>query len=143
MKIRGINHIGLAPKDPEKARAFFKLLGLADLGSETVSSQKTSTHIIESHIGKTWQAPLLEILENEAGKDGPIKKFLEKKGSGLHHLALEVDDVALAIDTLTEKGVRMIDKTPKDGVCKTKVAFVHPESTGGLLVELVESAKES
>jgi methylmalonyl-CoA/ethylmalonyl-CoA epimerase len=70
--------------------------------------------------------------------EGAIGKFLEKKGSGVHHVALAVDDVARAVEHLISLGVKMIDETPRRGAHDTRIAFVHPEATGGLLVELVQ-----
>lgn len=139
MKILGINHIGLAPKDPEKARWFFKeIMGLRDEGSELISEQSTQTHIFAPREEVAPGAQLLEVLENEAGKEGPIKNFLKKKGSGIHHVALEVDDLAAALQYLSRMGIQMIDESPRRGVCNTSIAFVHPNATGGLLVELVQ-----
>ena len=140
MKIIGINHIGLAPKDVTKAKWFFgEVLGLNNIGSELVIDQKTTTHIFGS--GEGHGESLLEFLEDAPGESGPIGKFLEKKGSGLHHLALEVEDVTEAIAHMKSNGVDMIHEAPRSGVCKTTIAFVHPRSTGGLLVELVERSK--
>lgn len=138
-KIYGVNHVGLAPKDPVKARWFFcEVLGIADLGAELVASQQTHTQMLDP-VGKT-PGPRFERLEILAPQDGqgPIAKFLEKKGSGIHHIALAVSDVAAAIAHCKQLGVKMIDETPRPGAHKTSIAFVHPESTGGLLVELVQ-----
>lgn len=140
-KVLGINHVGLAPKDPEKARWFFQeVLGLVDQGSEVVEEQSTATHIFSSRSGEPTTLGLLEVLENSGEGDGPIKTFLEKKGSGLHHLAVEVDDLDVAIQDLKARGVIFINEKPSKGVCDTKIVFIHPKSTGGLLIELVESA---
>lgn len=150
-RILGINHLGLAPKDATKARSFFtNALGLGFLGEELVKDQMTNTVMIDSahqasgagsaHI--PTGRPMLEILENETGPDGPkpgpIAAFLAKKGSGIHHVALQVDHVDNAIAWLKQNGVRLIDETPRKGSHNTKIAFIHPESTGGLLVELVQ-----
>lgn len=138
-KLLGVNHIGLAPKDPQKAKQFFTLLlNLSDLGSELVRDQKTMTHILRSsNTSPTSLEPRLEILEPENG-EGPIAQFLAKKGSGVHHVALGVDNVEAAVQHLLQNGVRMIDEKPRNGAHHTRIAFVHPESTGGLLVELVQ-----
>ena len=150
-RILGINHLGLAPKDAAKARSFFtNALGLGFLGEELVKDQMTNTVMIDSaHLGSDAESthiptgrPMLEILENETGPDGPmpgpIAAFLAKKGSGIHHVALQVDNVENAIAWLKQNGVRLIDETPRKGSHNTKIAFIHPESTGGLLVELVQ-----
>ena len=139
--VRGINHLGLAPKDVEKARWFFgTVLGLPLFGEELVKSQQTNT-IMFGSVSKTasiLSPPRLEILEGEPGTSGPITRFLEKKGSGIHHLAISVSDIAAAIAACISSGVRMVDSSPRPGAHNTSIAFVHPESTGGLLVELVE-----
>lgn len=142
MKVLGINHVGLAPKDPAKARWFFtEALGLSLDGQELVPSQMTNTVIIKSHSEGTPGDPegLFEILENQEGTDGPVSKFIEKKGGGIHHLAITVDSVEQAIARMKELGVTMVDEEPRPGVCQTKIAFVHPKATGGLLIELVEN----
>jgi methylmalonyl-CoA/ethylmalonyl-CoA epimerase len=140
-KILGINHVGLAPKDPAAARGFLgEKLGLKFAGEELVPTQKTNTIMFESVSAGATGVGLgrLEILENQPGTDGPIAKFLAKKGSGIHHVAVSVDHCAAAIADLMAKGVKMIDESPRPGSHNTRVAFVHPEATGGLLIELVE-----
>ena len=82
-------------------------------------------------------AQRIELVE-PASPDSPISSFLEKRGSGIHHLAWRVDDVAAAIAKLKAEGVKMIDESPRPGAHGTRVAFVHPKSTGGVLMELVE-----
>lgn len=140
-RVLGVNHIGLAPKDPDKARWFFgQALGLPLLGEELVLDQKTLTIMfgttIPNHREDTGER--LEILVPSAPGDGPIGKFLEKKGSGIHHVALTVQGLDRILDHLKGQGVRLIDETPRSGAHQTRIAFIHPESTGGLLVELVE-----
>ena len=140
-KALGINHLGLAPKDVAKARWFFgQVLGLPFFGEELVKTQQTNTIMFGSTSsgGPAPDAARLEILENESGAEGPIAKFLEKKGSGIHHVAISVTDVSAAIAHCIANGVRMIDLSPRPGAHKTSIAFIHPESTGGLLVELVQ-----
>ncbi len=156
-RIIGINHLGLAPKDPSKARTFFtNVLGLGFLGEELVKEQMTNTVMIDSAMTNSAPTdsataasakiptgrPMLEILENEIGPDGPrpgpIAKFLAKKGSGIHHVALQVDNLDAALAYMQANGVQMIDSTPRPGSHNTRIAFIHPESTGGLLVELVQ-----
>lgn len=145
--VLGVNHIGLAPKDPAKARWFFETaLGLTSLGEELVKDQQTMTVMIRSASESTSPAVLpearLEILAPESGTAGPIAKFLEKKGSGIHHVALNVVGIEGLITRLVSHGVKMIDAAPRRGAHQTRIAFVHPESTGGLLVELVEETKK-
>lgn len=139
-KILGINHLGLAPKDPELTRTFLgTLLGLGHVGDELVTSQKTLTAMFNcDHSGA--QKSRLELLIPSPADSGPIADFLAKRGGGIHHVALTVDNVAAAIADLSAKGVEMIDKTPRPGAHHTKIAFIHPRATGGLLIELVEEA---
>ena len=136
-KVLGINHVGLAPKDPAKARSFLTdMLGLDFHGDELVAAQKTLTAMFSS-ASTSEDGPRLEILIPDQG-EGPIATFLEKKGSGIHHIAMMVDSVERAIASLKKKGVRLIDESPRPGAHQTRIAFIHPESTGGLLIELVE-----
>ena len=140
IKVTGINHIGIASKDPEKTKEFFDLiLGLPFVNEETVEEQKTATIIFESCVkGAQEGVSKLEILK-PTSEDSPVAKYLDKKGGGIHHLALTVENVEEAIAFMLENGVKMVDQHPRDGVCQTKIAFVHPASTGGILVELVEN----
>lgn len=140
IKVKGINHIGIASKDPEKTKEFFDLvLGLPFVGEEVVETQKTATIIFDScDSGSKEDVSKLEILKSTSD-DGPVAKYLEKKGGGIHHIALTVENVEESIAFLLEKGIQMVDESAKNGVCNTKIAFVHPRSTGGILVELVEN----
>ncbi len=135
-----MNHVGLAPKDPAKTRWFFReALGVSHLGDELVFSQKTETAMFSSGAASDARLEILApALDAEGVRQGPIAQFLEKKGSGVHHVALTVDDVEKAIAHMLTLGVRMIDATPRPGAHETRIAFVHPESTGGLLIELVQ-----
>lgn len=145
-RCRGVNHIGLAPRDPERARWFFsEALGLSALGDELVAEQQVLTVMVDSASPSHTAAPppRLEILVPEPAGAGAVGKFLEKKGAGIHHVALAVEGLEALIAHLLGKGVRMIDAAPRAGAHHTRVAFVHPESTGGLLVELVEEAAGS
>lgn len=137
-KVLGISHIGLAPKDPEQCRTFLgSLLGLTFEGDELVKEQKTNTAMFLSSSDPT--SGRLEIV-SDASLDGtgPIAKFLEKKGAGIHHLALRVDSVDRAIQSMLASGIKMIDETPREGAHQTRIAFVHPNATGGILIEFVE-----
>jgi methylmalonyl-CoA/ethylmalonyl-CoA epimerase len=143
-KITGINHIGLAPKDPEKARWFFEeILKVPLVGTDLVAAQKVKTVMLASAHQDLKEKPSLgrlEILE-ATDDDSPIAKFLEKKGSGIHHLALTVDDIKKTIAYLIQKEIMMVDIIPRSGAHNTQIAFVHPASTGGLLIELVEETQ--
>lgn len=144
-KVKGIHHLGLVPKDIKKAEAFFsKCLKLHYVGSSLVKEQQVNTSIFESQ-AEAVQEPLaqgsfnrLELLESLSA-DGPVGKYLAKKGGGIHHVALEVDDLEAAIASLQAEEVEFVDDKPRIGAHNTKVAFIHPRSTGGLLVELVEN----
>jgi len=140
MKILGINHIGLAAKDSSKARWFFgEVLGLPFAGEELVALQKTNTVMyLACHSKATAAESRLEILENQPGEEGPIQKFITNRGGGIHHLALAVESIELAIAHMNTHGVELIDEQPRPGAHQTRIAFVHPRATGGILVELVE-----
>lgn len=137
--IVGINHLGLAPKDPERARWFFHdVLGLPHLGDELVVEQQTLTRMFSAFTVAPEPVERLEILVPTPEGAGAVGAFLSKKGSGIHHLALTVRDIETLIAYLLSKGVRMVDQVPRNGAHHTRIAFVHPESTGGLLIELVQ-----
>ncbi|MFW7381818.1 MAG: methylmalonyl-CoA epimerase [Oligoflexus sp.] len=140
MKILGINHIGLAAKDPVKARWFLgEVLALPFAGEELVAEQKTNTVMyMARQLDDGACESRLEILENQAGEEGPIQKFISNRGGGIHHLALAVDNVEEAIAHMKRHGVELIDETPRSGAHQTRIAFIHPRSTGGILVELVQ-----
>lgn len=126
-----LEHVGIAVTSLEAARAFYEDLGMVCGGEEEVAEQKVRVAFFPA--GETR----LELLES-TDPEGPIGKFLEKRGPGLHHLCLEVPDVAAALAALSAKGYALIDKTPRVGAGGRKVAFVHPKSSGGVLLELTE-----
>lgn len=141
-RVLGVNHLGLAAKDPVKCRWFLKeVLGLSHLGDELVVPQKTMTAMFATEVEATTQARLEIVSPQDGTTDGPISKYLEKKGGGIHHFALTVDDIEAALQHMKTMGVRMVDDAPRAGAHKTRIAFVHPESTGGLLIELVQESK--
>ncbi|HYX32259.1 MAG TPA: VOC family protein [Oligoflexus sp.] len=143
MKIVGINHLGLAAKDPVKARWFLsEILQLPFLGEELVKEQKTNTIMFESSVSPAISSARLEIVANQDGEDGPIKKFVETKGGGIHHMALSVDDLDQALVELKAKGVELIDEKPRYGAHNSRIAFIHPRATGGILIELVQVTAE-
>ncbi len=124
----------MAVSSLEKEGAFWDLLGLLEEHRETVDSRKVITSfrpVGESHV---------ELLE-PTSPDGPIAKFLEKKGPGIHHLCLDVSDIEAALARLKAAGVKLVNETPFDGAHNCRVAFVHPASTGGILLELSEKKK--
>jgi len=132
VKILGIEHIGIAVNNIEKDTPFWKLLlNNSEAITEEVKEQKVKTEIFETTKGK------IELLE-ATSSESSIAKFIEKRGTGIHHFCLEVDDIKLAIKELTEAGVELIDKIPRIGAEGFMIAFIHPRSTGGVLVELAE-----
>lgn len=131
--LKKINHIGIAVKSLEESLPFYRdNLGMAFAGIEEVAEQKVKVAMLE--IGEAK----IELLE-PTSEDSPIAKFLEKNGTGVHHLAYEVDDCAAAIAKMVADGARMIDATPRNGAHGTKIAFVHPKSSNGVLTELCQS----
>ena len=130
MKLDKIDHIGIAVNNIEEALKVYKDLGLEVDSIETVEEQKVKTAVI--NIGESK----IELLESTS-PDGTIAKFIEKRGEGLHHLALAVDNIRVALEELEEKNIPLIDKTPRKGVCDTSIGFLHPKGTK-ILLELVE-----
>jgi len=132
VKIVKIDHLGIAVKNIEEGKKFWTdILGLAFEGSETVEAQKVTTAFFP--VGESE----VELLESTA-PDGPVAKYIEKKGEGIQHVAFRVEDIETALKELKEKGVRLIDETPRKGAGGAKIAFLHPKSTNGVLVELCE-----
>ncbi len=132
MKILKIDHLGIAVKDMEAGKAFWRdILGLGFEGTETVAEQKVTTGFFP--VGESE----VELLESTA-PDGPVAKYIEKRGQGIQHVAFRVDDIEAALKELKEKGVRLIDETPRKGAGGARIAFLHPKATGGVLVELCE-----
>ena len=127
-----VDHIGIAVKDIEQAKKFYtEFLGMKALGEEVVEEQKVKVCFIPCGDSE------IELLESTS-PDGPIAKHIEKKGEGIQHIALRVDNIETAIADLMAKGVRMIDEKPRYGAGGAKIAFVHPKSTGGILLEISE-----
>ena len=134
--IRKIQHIGVAVKSLSDAIPFYRdVLGLEFLGTEEVAEQKVRTAIFR--VGEST----IEVLESTS-PDGPVGRFLAKNGEGIHHLCLRVDDAAAALSRAKEKGVRLIDESPRAGVHGTKIGFLHPKSTFGVLTEFAEGGEE-
>lgn len=138
-RILGVDHIGLAPSLPKETTAFLtQALGLGFLGEEEVLDQKVFVSFCAS-VSQEAEASLhtrLEVLAPSQA-DSPISAFLAKKGGGIHHIALKVDDIHKALSYLTEKGFKLIDSSPRVGAHGSLIAFIHPKSTGGILIELV------
>ena len=133
MSIR-IDHIGIATDDLEQATKFWSTLGLIQGRDDTNVEQGVNIRFFDTGSGDSPKIELLEPLD----RDTPIGKFLENRGPGIQQLAFEVDDLNATIAHLIGADIRMIHETPVDGAHGTKIAFVHPSSTGGVLVELVQ-----
>ncbi len=132
MKVTQVDHVGIAVKDLDKAIAFWgEVLELGEAEREIVEDQKVKVGMLKC--GETR----IELLETTS-PDGAIGRFIEKNGEGMQQLAIRVDNIEEVIKHLMDKGVRMIDEKPKIGAGGIRMAFVHPKSTGGVLVELTE-----
>jgi methylmalonyl-CoA/ethylmalonyl-CoA epimerase len=132
MKILKIDHLGIAVKSIDEGKSFWTdVLGLDFQGSETVTEQKVTTAFFP--VGESE----VELLESTA-PDGPIAKYIEKKGQGMQHIAFRVENIEEALAELKAKGIRLIDETPRIGAGGAKIAFLHPKATSGVLVELCE-----
>jgi len=135
--VRKINHIAIAVPDIEEAARFWKEhLGLEMSGQETVSTNKVKAGFIP--IGESR----IELVQPSA-PDSPVAKFIEKRGPGIQHLCLEVDDIDAEVERLKASGVRLINKEPVAGAHGYRVAFVHPAATGGVLLELSQPPAEA
>ena len=132
MKIKHIDHIGIAVKEIEQATRFYtEILGIKLQNIEEVTDQKVKVGffpITDSEI---------ELLESTA-PDGPVAKYIENKGEGIQHIAFRVENLAETLQELKTKGVRLIDEAPRKGAGGAKIAFIHPKETNGVLVELCE-----
>ncbi|MEI6608967.1 MAG: methylmalonyl-CoA epimerase [Deltaproteobacteria bacterium] len=131
MKILKIDHVGIAVKSLAESSKLYELLGIKSTGTEEVAEQKVKVAFFP--VGDSE----VELLESTA-PDGPIARYIEKNGEGMQHLALRVDDLDAALAELKAKGVRLIDEKPRYGAGGARIAFVHPKSTGGILLELSE-----
>ena len=130
-----IDHIGVATEDLDGAIALYEeTLGMPVAHRETVESQGVEAVLLDVGEGH------VELLR-PLGPDTPVGKYLERKGPGLHHVAYAVDDIDGVLDRLKEAGVELIDSEPRVGIRDSRVAFVHPKSTGGVLTEIVEPAE--
>jgi methylmalonyl-CoA/ethylmalonyl-CoA epimerase len=128
-----INHLGIATKGIDEALNFWSdALGLENVHTEVVEDQKVRVAMLP--LGESR----IELLE-PTSEDSPISKFLEKRGGGIHHIAVEVDDIEASLAQLKAKGMRLIDESPRIGAEGCLVAFVHPASANGVLLELVQT----
>jgi methylmalonyl-CoA/ethylmalonyl-CoA epimerase len=129
-----IDHVGVAVEDLEEAVALYSdRLGMPVQHRETMAEQGVEAVLLgvgESHV---------ELLR-PLGADTTVGRFLERSGPGLHHVAYETDDIDAALEAVRASGLRLIDERPRTGIRNSRVAFVHPKATGGVLTELVEAA---
>jgi methylmalonyl-CoA/ethylmalonyl-CoA epimerase len=136
LRIKKIDHVAICVPDTDQAiEKYRQVLGLEPEVREVVASQKTEATLLP--IGETS----LELISPK-GNDGLVK-FLEKKGPGLHHIAIEVEGIESALAALKALGVPLVDETPRTGARGHKVAFLHPKATGGVLIELVEPSEHT
>lgn len=132
-----IEHIGIATHSISDALEFWRdALGLAVVGTEEVAEQGVRVAMLP--VGE----PRIELLE-PTGPGSPVAKFLEKRGAGIHHVAVRVDDIRASLARLKEKGARLIDESPRVGAGGCLIAFVHPSAAGGVLLELIEESAET
>ncbi|MDH4213360.1 MAG: methylmalonyl-CoA epimerase [Candidatus Thorarchaeota archaeon] len=132
MKVEKIDHIGIAVESIDDWIGFYRdILGLDYTGSEEVAEQKVRVAFLT--IGESR----IELLE-PTSPDSPIAGFLEKRGGGMHHIALKVDDIEEALIRHKKSGARLIDETPRIGAHGTRIAFIHPKASGGVLLELCQ-----
>jgi methylmalonyl-CoA epimerase len=131
-----ISHLGIATKDIDEALKFWQnALGLEQTHTEVVEDQKVRVAMLP--IGETR----IELLE-PTSPDSPISKFLDKRGGGIHHIAVEVENITESLRQLKQSGARLIDETPRVGAENCLVAFVHPQSAGGVLLELIQQTEK-
>jgi len=132
MDIKHIDHIGIAVKSLEKASTFYThILGHTIMRTETVEDQKATVSFLL--FGDTK----IELLE-ATHPEGPIAKFIDARGEGIHHIAFRVANLEKSLEELKQKGVRLIDQTPRIGAGGAKIAFIHPKESHGVLTELCE-----
>ncbi len=130
--INKIEHLGIAVNDIEKANKIYEqLLGVAPYKQEAVESEAVVTSFFKVGDSK------IELLAS-TNPEGPIAKFISKKGEGIHHIAFDVDDIQLELDRLEKEGFQLINKQPKAGADNKLIAFIHPKSTNGVLIELCQ-----
>ncbi len=132
MKVKHIDHIGIAVKEIAQAEKFYSdILGIEVKGLETVADQKVNVAFIPITDSE------VELLES-TDPDGPIARYIASRGEGIQHIAFRVEDIDAALQELKEKGVRLIDNEARHGAGGAKIAFIHPKETNGVLVEICE-----
>lgn len=139
-KFPRLNHIAIAVKDQSKLLRVFEILGLRNTGSELVPEQGVQTYFLQGSV--TADSPQIEILE-PVDEAGVIAKYLEKRGAGIHHLCIEVASCEDACEVLKQHGLRLIYAAARNGAHGMRINFIHPESTGGILVEVSSAGKNT
>jgi methylmalonyl-CoA/ethylmalonyl-CoA epimerase len=131
-----LDHIGVAVESLDQGKKFYETLGLGPMTTEAVPSEKVTVGFFE-----TGNGARIELLE-PMSEDSPVAKFMDKRGPGIHHICLKVSDIRQVMATLKAQGVQLINEEPRQGAHNCLVAFVHPKSTGGILLELSEPQGE-
>jgi methylmalonyl-CoA epimerase len=132
MNLKNIDHIGIAVSNMQESLSFWETsLGIESHGIQEVPEQKLRTAFLPV------DGTEIELLEPTSA-DSSVAKFIEKRGEGLHHIAIRVDDIDAALAELKAKGIQLIDETPRNGAGGARIAFVHPKATHGVLLELCE-----
>ena len=132
MKIKNIDHIGIAVRNIKEAGKFYRdILGLEIQDIEKVADQKVNVAFLPISDSE------LELLESTQS-DGPVAKYIDSKGEGIQHIAFRVDNIEKALEELKAKGVRLVDEKPRKGAGGARIAFIHPKETHGVLVEICE-----
>jgi len=135
--LKKIDHIGIAVNSVETVKNFFhNIFGLTPVFEEIVEEQQV--RVVGFRVGESN----LEFLE-PTGQESPIAKFLEKRGEGIHHVSMDVSDISSAIKTLKSSDIKLIDESPRTGAEGKKIAFVHPKSIFGILLELSQELKDT
>ncbi|MCS7228402.1 MAG: methylmalonyl-CoA epimerase [Candidatus Kryptonium sp.] len=135
--IKKISHVAIAVKNLEEAiSTFSKLTGIENYHIETVEEQKVRVAIFK--VGESR----IELTE-PTSPDSPVAKFIEKRGEGIHHIAFEVDDIEKELERVKEKNFQLVDSTPRYGANNCLIAFIHPKSVNGVLVELTQEMSEN
>ena len=134
MKVKHIDHIGIAVNRIEDAGKFYRdILGLQITGVENVAEQKVNVAFLPITDSE------LELLES-TDPNGPVSKYIRSKGEGIQHIAFRVEDIDEALNELRSKGIKLIDEEPRTGAGGARIAFIHPKETNGVLIELCERA---
>jgi methylmalonyl-CoA/ethylmalonyl-CoA epimerase len=138
IEARSVNHIGIAVRSLDAHRDYYeRVLGATYRGTEEVASQRV--RVAFYRVGPADGGVLIELLEPTSA-DSPVAAFIEKRGEGVHHIAYTVDGIEARLRSLKEEGLRLVDETPRPGAHHTRIAFLHPKSSAGVLTELVEPA---